>query len=287
MTCPISLMNPISLLLLPLLDNHHQPKFLQLLSPPTHLHLIKPSHPKPTWQTSSENINTFDQDPSVHTDDVSNYKLTTSFNINSLFWVPMNKIDYICWKSHFQGVLQLHDLKFVLEESMLLIELASGKPNPDHLNWTKANQVILTWICSIVSSSVQTMILHCVSAKDAWALLDRFLSLLCTIHIKSLHAKRRTIRKLPTVTISKFLMDIKAIVDALPMAGSTIQDEEIINYVIVVWIQLTIALLPIYSLIPPQHLMSSTVTSCNKSSQTCPLLRSTNFDSLCRHLTIL
>lgn len=144
----------------------------------------------------------------------------------------MNKIDYVCWKWHFQGVLQSHYLKYVLEDTIPPPSPPNGEPNPEYLTWSKANQLILTWILLTISSSVQTKILHCVSTKKAWPPLDRYLSPLCIIHIKTLWTKLHTTQKLPIVSMSKFLMNVKNTINTLRVVGSTIQDEEVINYVV-------------------------------------------------------
>lgn len=164
-------------------------------------------------------------------DDSTTTKLPTSYNINSLFHVPMNKTDFICWKSHFLRVLQLHELKYVFDESAPPTTSTTSEPNPDYTNLVKADQLVLMWIRSTVSTSVQTMILHCSTAIEAWMLLENFLSPLCSIHVKTLRAKLQTTWKQPTTSMSEFLMDVKTNVDALCAVGSSVLDEDVINYI--------------------------------------------------------
>lgn len=76
------------------------------------------------------------------------------------------------------------------------------------------------------------MILHCVTAKEAWALLDLFLSLLCRIHIKSLRFKLCGTEKKTETPLLEYLMDVQATTNALCAVGSFISDEEIIGYVV-------------------------------------------------------
>lgn len=56
--------------------------------------------------------------------------LPIEYDINSLFRNPMNKIDYICWKSHYLGMLHLHDLCNILDEPDPPHTLSSGDDNP-------------------------------------------------------------------------------------------------------------------------------------------------------------
>lgn len=112
------------------------------------------------------------------------------YNINSLFKNPsMSKVDCVCWKSHFLGVLRLHGLNHILEDPDQKLHLDNGDENLEFKKWSKSKHLVLTWIRSTVSPSVQAMIVHCVTAKQALALLDHFLSLLCSIHIKLLRLK--------------------------------------------------------------------------------------------------
>lgn len=144
----------------------------------------------------------------------------------------MNKIDYICWKSHFLGVLKLHDLSHIIDKPDQLPKETPGNDNTEYEKWLKSNQLVLTWIRATVSPSVQSMILHCSTAKEAWQLLDRFLSPLCSIHVKSLRTKLRATKKKANVSMSEYLTDVRAITDAIRAAGSSIEEEEIIGFVV-------------------------------------------------------
>lgn len=77
------------------------------------------------------------------------------------------------------------------------------------------------------------MILHYVISKEAWLLLYRFLSPLCNIHLKFLQTKlRATKKKAGVMLMSEYLMEVRAIVDALRAAGSSIEEEKIIGYIV-------------------------------------------------------
>lgn len=134
--------------------------------------------------------------------------------------------------NHTFSKYSIHDLSTIISEPDQKQETESGEINPEYKKWTKSDQLVLTWIRSTVSPSVQAMILHCVTSKEAWRLLDRFLSPLCSIHLKSLRTKLHTTKKKTDVTMSEYLMDVRATVDALRAAGSSIEEEEIIDYVV-------------------------------------------------------
>lgn len=103
--------------------------------------------------------------------------------------------------------------------------------NIEYEKWLKSDQLVLTWIRATASPSVQSMILHCSTSKEAWQLLDRFLSPLCSIHIKSLRTKLRATKKKADVSMSEYLMEVRATTDAIRAAGSSIEEEEIIGFV--------------------------------------------------------
>lgn len=111
-------------------------------------------------------------------------------------------------------------------------ETITGESNTDCSKWLKSYQLVLTWIRSMVFPSVQAMILHCTTTKEVWQLLDQFLSPLCSIHLKSLRTKLRATKKKADVTMSEYLMDIRTTVNVLRAVGSSIEEEEIIGYVV-------------------------------------------------------
>lgn len=83
---------------------------------------ILPSSPAAHIITTTPITNLMDNDQ-VNINDslylhnlINPHQLPTTYNMNSLFHNRMSKIDYVYWKSHFQGVLHLHDLIYLLDE---------------------------------------------------------------------------------------------------------------------------------------------------------------------------
>ena len=109
----------------------------------------------------------------------STSSLPTTFNISHLFPISMTRDTYLCWRSQFEDILEIHDLKSYISPSSASSpepKLADGSDNPDYSMWKKTDKLVLSWIKATVSSSVQTLILSCSTALEAWQLLEKRLS---------------------------------------------------------------------------------------------------------------
>lgn len=119
-------------------------------------------------------------------------RLPTAYNITSLFRNPMNKIDFVCWRSHFMNVFKVHDLSHVLDKRrnqfwvQTMVQVQPTGSHPNSINY-------LT-----ISAIHCVAVLHCTALKEAWTLFDHFLSPLCSIHIKALCTKIRATKKRTT-----------------------------------------------------------------------------------------
>lgn len=84
----------------------------------------------------------------------------------------MNKVDYVCWKSHFQGVLKLHELSFIMTDVALTkISPVTSEEFKEYKNWNKTDQLLLMWIHVTVFASVQALVLHYATAKEIYKVI--------------------------------------------------------------------------------------------------------------------
>lgn len=152
--------------------------------------------------------------------------LPTSFNISHLFNTPMDRSPYLSWKSQFEDILELHALKDVvsMDHTPPSSKLLDGAPNP---KYSKDN-LVLSWIKATSSPSIQTLLISCSTACEAWALLDKWLSPLSKIHLRTLLDQIRTLKKKQEKSVVDFLLHTKSIADSLAAAGSPISDTELI-----------------------------------------------------------
>jgi hypothetical protein len=110
--------------------------------------------------------------------------LPISFNISHLFNTPMDQNTYLCWKSQFEDIFELHDLKDVVSADRIppSSKLPDGTLNPEY----SKDKLVLSWIRATSSPSIQILLISCSTACEAWALLDKQLSPLSKIHLRTL-----------------------------------------------------------------------------------------------------
>jgi hypothetical protein len=156
--------------------------------------------------------------------------LPISFNISHLFNTPMDRSTYLCWKSQFEDILELHNLKDVVSvgHTPPPSKLSDGTPNPDY----SKDKLVLSWIKATASPSIQTLLISCSTACEAWALLDKRLSPLSKVHLRTLRDQLRTLKKDPEKSVGDFLLHAKSLADSLTAAGSPISDTELIEFII-------------------------------------------------------
>ena len=152
--------------------------------------------------------------------------LPISFNISHLFNTPMDRNTYLCWKSQFEDILELHDLKDVVsaDRTPPSSKLPDGTPNPEY----SKDKLVLSWIKATSSSSIQTLLISCSTAYEAWALLDKRLSPLSKIHLRTLRDQIRTLKKEQEKSVGDFLLHAKSIAAAgspISLGGLTIPIE--------------------------------------------------------------
>lgn len=142
----------------------------------------------------------------------------------------MDRHNFLCWRSQFEDILDLHDLKDVvsIQTTTPPKKLEDGSLNPSY----SKDKLVLSWIKATTSPSIQTLLLSCSTAYEAWHLLEKRLSPLSKIHIRTLRDQLRTLKRDADKPIADFLLHAKSIADSLAAAGSPISDSELIDYII-------------------------------------------------------
>ncbi|BFG37474.1 hypothetical protein CerSpe_237480 [Prunus speciosa] len=93
--------------------------------------------------------------------------IPTSFNISHLFTTPMDKNNYLSWRSQFMDVLELHDLEDVIAyDTRPPKKHADGTPNPAY----SKDKLVLSWIKATASSTIKTLLIPCTTGHEAWDL---------------------------------------------------------------------------------------------------------------------
>lgn len=82
-----------------------------------------------------------------------------------------------------------------------------------------------------VSLSIQTILLPCTSAREAWSLLSKRLSPLSKIHIRTLRDQLRSLKTTSSQTMLDYLLQAKNIMNSLSAVGSPLPEPDLIDFV--------------------------------------------------------
>ncbi|XP_008240318.1 PREDICTED: GATA zinc finger domain-containing protein 14-like [Prunus mume] len=138
----------------------------------------------------------------------------------------MDRNNYLCWKSQFQDILEIHDLEEVVKsDARPDKKLADGSINPAY----SKDKLVLSWIKATSSPQIKTLLIPCTTASEAWSLLDKRLSPLSKTYIRTQRDQIRTLKKESENTVAEYLMHAKSLYDSLVAAGSQMTDEELIE----------------------------------------------------------
>lgn len=77
---------------------------------------------------------------------------------------------------------------------------------------------------------MQNMITHCKLAKEAWERLEKFLSPICSIHVRNLREKLRNTKKTATMPMVDYLMIKRTVADTLQKAGVDTPESDMVAF---------------------------------------------------------
>lgn len=155
--------------------------------------------------------------------------IPTSFNISQLFTTPMDRNNYLSWKSQFEDVLEIHGLdEVVKDEAQPEKKLTDGSMNPAY----SRNKLVLSWIQATSSSSIKTLLIPCATAYEAWTLLEKRLTPFSKTHVCTLRDQIRTLKKDPEQSVADYLLHARSLSDSLIGAGTAMSDGELIDYIL-------------------------------------------------------
>ncbi|CAL8169216.1 unnamed protein product [Prunus armeniaca] len=132
----------------------------------------------------------------------SSHPLPISFNISSLFPVPMDRTNYLSWKSQFEDVLEMHGLAAVVKNNTDPPKVQEdGSVHPE----LAKEKLVLSWIKATSSSSIKTLLIPCTTAHQAWTMLAKRLSPLASTRVRILRDQIHTLRKDTNTTVTDYL----------------------------------------------------------------------------------
>ncbi|XP_070679349.1 uncharacterized protein [Malus domestica] len=159
----------------------------------------------------------------------STASLPTTVNISHTINTPMDRNNYLSWRSQFSDIPEIHGLEDVVTTNTKPPKkLADGYLNPNY----SRDKLVLSWIKSTCSPSIRSILLPCTYAFDAWSLLEKRLSPVSKTHLRTLREQLRTLKKDSEKSMSDYLLHAKSLADSLTAAGSVISDEELIESIL-------------------------------------------------------
>ena len=106
-----------------------------------------------------------------------------------------------------------------------------GTVNPVYTAWEIQDQMLLTWLQSILSSSILSCILGSVHSFQLWEKIHDHFQKLTRARAHQLRAELRT-TTLDSKTVSEFLLRIKALADTLASAEDPITPEQHVDIIL-------------------------------------------------------
>jgi gag-polypeptide of LTR copia-type len=98
--------------------------------------------------------------------------------------------------------------------------------NPAYVNWHRQDHLLLGWIQSSLTESVQAQVVSCNTTADLWINLQQSFSSFSCAQLVELRRQLQTITK-GAATCTEFLQKIRKVVDELAFIGFPISDEDL------------------------------------------------------------
>lgn len=203
------------------------------LSPSSFLHGIMPSRFYSTMTTShSASSSAATEQISASPADVSPISPALKFVVSNLKTLVPNQLstdNYPIWRHQILKLLRANDF-----EQFLAPPPASGDTSDQVTalkNWRIIDQNLQAAICSTISPPVLPYIIHLDTTYDIWQLLESQFQ--ATSRSKVIQLKNELHHvSMKNSTMIQYLTEIKKLVDQIASAGSTIDSEDIILYIL-------------------------------------------------------
>lgn len=119
---------------------------------------------------SSSPINPYSQNQSTNNTDASTNLLHDAplVILNLLISTKLNRSNFLAWKSQILLALHGHDLFRYLDEDPPLKNITVEgveKSNPAYFHWYKQDQLLLTWIRSLLSETILNQVVSVSSSR--------------------------------------------------------------------------------------------------------------------------
>ncbi|KAI0499077.1 hypothetical protein KFK09_019978 [Dendrobium nobile] len=149
---------------------------------------------------------------------------------NLKFLVPLSLTadNFPIWSSQIAKLFKANGFAAFLEARSTSENL---DPNQDSHQWTVINQNLATAMCSTISPAVLPYVIHLESTQEIWS----------TLHIRFQSSNRSKVIQLKNelhnismqfMSMADYLTEVKKIVDQIASAGSSIDSEDVMIYIL-------------------------------------------------------
>jgi gag-polypeptide of LTR copia-type len=99
--------------------------------------------------------------------------------------------------------------------------------NHEYLTWHRQDKLLLGWIHSYLTESIQTQVVSCATTADLWSTLLNTISFASRAQLIDLRRQLQTITK-GSSSCSEYLQKIRKVADELGFIGSPVTDDDLI-----------------------------------------------------------
>ncbi|KAL5766827.1 hypothetical protein ACOSP7_017444 [Xanthoceras sorbifolium] len=183
----------------------------------------------------NQTTNTSAMDPqSLIPVDLNSVAKTLNFHIS----INLDSSNYIYWKAQVLPViraLELDDfitgLRACPPKFIETISLTTGAKsltiNGAYLSWRKADQLLLSWLLSILSPAIMGQVTECPTSCEAWRSLEKLYSQNSMAKVLQIKQQLQNTRK-GSESISDYILKIKTLGDGLRAAGQTVSEFDLV-----------------------------------------------------------
>ncbi|KAI0501873.1 hypothetical protein KFK09_016818 [Dendrobium nobile] len=149
-------------------------------------------------------------------------------NIKSLVPHSLTPDNFPLWSTQFAKLLKANGFSHFLAPTSAL---ENADPNQDLQSWSVTDQNLATAMCSTISPEVLPYVIHLESTSEIWS----------TLHTRFQSSNRSKVIQLKNelhnlsvqaLSMSQYLTEVKKIVDQISAAGSTVDPEDVIIYIL-------------------------------------------------------
>ncbi|KAJ4761435.1 hypothetical protein LUZ62_071810 [Rhynchospora pubera] len=144
----------------------------------------------------------------------------------------LSESNYLTWNSQITPLLHGYNL-------MRFIESPSPDPtrtttsgvleiNPEYIPWHRQDQLLLGWIRSSLTESIQSQVVSCSSTMDLWQTLQKLFSTNSRAHVLDLKRQLQSITKGDS-SCSEYLQRLRHLADELAFAGVPLSNDELVS----------------------------------------------------------